>query len=120
MIRDSLTEQLKPYVNERLLRAAQRGLERVSNDLVIYVDSDNKGDLLVTDRNKFLSIMSSCGDTIKQALDEPARVKASRRMSLTKDAVVFWFVVAEKDGVKAQVLTLNNHYRLTTHFVGLA
>jgi len=118
MTQDNLTE-LKPYVNARLLRAAKRGLETVSNDLVIYVDSDAKGDFLVTDRNKFLSITSSCGDTLKQALDEPAQVKASRSMPLTKDVVAFWFVVAEPEGVKAQVLTLNN-YRLTTPFVGLA
>lgn len=110
---------LNPYVKSRLARAAKRGLKWVSNDLVIYVDSENLGDFLVTDRNKFLSIMSSCGDTLEHALNEPARVKASRMRPLTKDAVVFWFVVAEPDGVKAQVLTLSN-YRLTTHFVGSA
>jgi hypothetical protein len=47
-------------------------------------------------------------------------VKASRKMLLNKDAIVFWFVVAEPDGVKAQVLTLNNRYQLTTHIVGQA
>jgi hypothetical protein len=115
-----LSDQLKPYVNERLLRAAQRGLEKVSTDLVIYVDSDNKTDLLVTDRNKFLSIMSSCGEDIRHALDIPAKVLAARRTRLSKDAIVFWLVVAEPNGVRAQVLTLNNHYQLTTNFVGLA
>lgn len=115
-----LSDQLKPYVNERLLRAAQRGLKKISTDLVIYVDSDNKTDLLVTDRNKFLSIMSSCGEDIRHALDIPAKVLAARRTRLSKDAIVFWLVVAEPNGVRAQVLTLNNHYQLTTHFVGLA
>lgn len=117
---NKLSEQLQPYVNDRLLRAAKKGIQRLGNDLVIYVDAESKSDLLVTDRNKFLSIMHSCGESVLQALDEPARVKASRRMLLNKDAVVFWFVVAEQDSVKAQVITLNNEYRLTTHFVGQA
>lgn len=120
MVPDNLSDQLRPYVNERLLRAAQKGLERIGNDLVIYLDTERSTELLVTDRNKFLSVMSSCGDTVRQALDEPARVKASRRMLLNKDAVVFWFVVANPDGVQAQVLTLNNHYQLTTHIIGQA
>ena len=117
---NELSEQLRPYVNERLLRAAQRGLEDIGSDLVIYVDAESKSDLLVTDRSRFLEIMNSCGESVRQALDEPARVKASRKMPLTKDAIVFWFIVAEQDGVRAQVLTLNNQYQLTTHFVGQA
>lgn len=120
MFQDKLSDQLRPYVNERLLRAAKKGLEHIGNDLVIYLDAESATELLVTDRNKFLSVMSSCGDTVRQALDEPARVKASRKMLLNKDAIVFWFVVAEPDGVKAQVLTLNNRYQLTTHIVGQA
>lgn len=117
MISDPLS--LRPYVNEHLLRAAQKGLERIGNDLVIYLDEENGAELLVTDRNKFLSVMS-CGDTVRQALDEPARVKASKKMLLNKDAVVFWFVVASPNGVQVQVLTLNNQYKLTTHIIGLA
>lgn len=120
MIADNLSDQIRPYVNERLLKAAQRGLEHIGNDLVIYLDADSETELLVTDRNKFLSVMSSCGDNVRQALDEPARVKASRKMLLNKDAVVFWFVVARTGGVHAQVLTLNNQYKLTTHFIGQA
>jgi hypothetical protein len=120
MVTDNISEQLRPYVNERLLTAAQTGLRCIGNDLVIYLDVESKTDLLVTDRNKFLSIMKS-GDSIRQALDEPARVKASRKMLLNQDAIVFWFVVVEADGnVRAQVLTLNNQYKLTTHTVGLA
>lgn len=117
---NNLSEQLRPYVNDRLLRAAQRGLEHIGSDLVIYVDAESKSDLLVTDRNKFLSIINSCGESVRQALDEPARVKTSRKMLLTKDAVVFWFIVAEQDGVRAQVITLNNQYKLTTNIIGLA
>jgi len=120
MENNKLSEQLRPYVNDRLLRAARKGLERLGSDLVIYLDAESESDLLVTDRNKFLSIIKSCGESVRQALNEPARVKASREMPLAKDAVVFWFIVAEPNGVKAQVLTLNNEYRLTTHFVGQA
>jgi hypothetical protein len=42
-------------VNERLLRAAKKGLEHIGNDLVIYLDAESATELLVTDRNKFLS-----------------------------------------------------------------
>jgi hypothetical protein len=120
MVPENLSDQLRPYVNERLLRAARKGLEHIGNDLVIYLDAESETELLVTDRNKFLSVMSSCGDTVRQALNEPARVKASRKMFLNKDAIVFWFVVAKPGGVQAQVLTLNNHYRLTTQVIGQA
>ena len=120
MIPDNLSDQIRPYVNERLLKAAQKGLERIGNDLVIYLDAESETELLVTDRNQFLSVMSSCGDTVRQALDEPARVKAARRMLLKKDAIVFWFVVARPNGVQAQVLTLNNQYQLTTNIIGQA
>jgi hypothetical protein len=119
MERDSLSEQLRPYVNDRLVKAAQRGLERIGNDLVIYLNADSDSDLLITDRNKFLSVMTEF-DTIRQALDEPARVKAARKMKLNKDALVFWLVVAEPNGVRAHVLTLNNQYKLTTHTIGQA
>jgi hypothetical protein len=120
MVPETLSDQLRPYVNERLLRAAKKGLEHIGNDLVIYLDTDSETELLVTDRNKFLSVISSCGESVRQALDEPARVKASRKMLLNKDAIVFWFIVAKQDGVLAQVVTLNNQYKLTTHIIGQA
>jgi hypothetical protein len=101
------------------MRAARQGLEHIGSDLVIYLNAESESDLLIMDRSKFLSVMTEF-DTIQQALDEPARVKAARKLLLNKDALVFWLVVAEADGVRAQVLTLNNQYKLTTHFIGQA
>ena len=113
-------ETLRPYVNERLVIAAKKGLECIGDDLVIYLDTENHKDVVVKDRNKFLSIIGS-SDALKQALNEPERIKASRTMALNKDAIVFWFVVSKPSGaVTAQVITLNNQYRLTTHTIGLA
>ena len=117
---EKVRETLRPYVNERLLQIARSGLESIGDDLVLYLDTEGRKEILVTDRNKFLSIMQSY-DNIRKKLDEPARVKAARTQILHRHAVVFWFVVVLPDGsVRAQVLTLDNHYRYTTYFVGLA
>lgn len=117
---EKVRETLRPYVNEQLLRIARRGLESIGDDLVLYLDTDGSKEILVTDRTKFLSIMRSC-DGIRKKLNEPARVKAARNQVLHRHAVVFWFVVVLPDAsVRAQVLTLDNHYQYTTYFVGIA
>jgi hypothetical protein len=118
---EKVAEHLRPYVNEDLLRIAKNGLESIGSDLVLYLDtSDVSKGILVTDRSKFLSILGRL-DGIRNTLDEPARIKAARNQVLHRHAVVFWFVVVLPGGeVRAQVLTLDNHYRLTTHIVGIA
>lgn len=117
---EKVVEHLRPYVNEDLLRIAQRGLKSIGSDLVLYLDTEGRKEILVTDRSEFLAIMKPF-DSIQKTLDEPARVKAARTQVLHRHAVVFWFVVVLPGGeVRAQVLTLDNHYRLTTHIVGNA
>jgi hypothetical protein len=117
---EQVKEHLRPYVNEDLLRIAQRGLKMVGEDLVLYLDTESNKGILISDRTEFLSILGSF-DGIRKTLDEPARVKAERTQILHRHAVVFWFVVVLPGGeVRAQVLTLDNHYRLTTHIVGKA
>ena len=117
---EKVRETLRPYVNEQLLHMARRGLKSIGDDLVLYLDTDGCKEILVTDRNKFLSILKPF-DRIRKKLNEPARVKAARTQILQRHAVVFWFVVVLPDrSVRAQVLTLDNHYRYTTYFVGIA
>lgn len=118
---EKVAEHLRPYVNEDLLRIAKDGLESIGSDLVLYLDTTEVGrGILVTDRSKFLSLLGKL-DGIQRTLREPARVLASRTQILHRHAVVFWFVVVLPGGeVRAQVLTLDNHYRLTTHIVGNA
>jgi hypothetical protein len=117
---EKVAEHLRPYVNEDLLRIAQRGLSTIGSDLVLYLDTEGSKGILVTDRSKFLSILGKF-DGIRKKLNEPARVKAARTQWLHRHAVVFWFVVVLPGGeVRAVIMTLDNHYRLTTHVVGNA
>ena len=116
-----VAEHLRPYVNEDLLRIARDGLKNIGSDLVLYLDtSEGSSGILVTNRRRFLSLLGKL-DGIRRTLREPARSLAARTQVLHRHAVVFWFVVVLPGGeVRAQVLTLDNHYRLTTHTVGIA
>ena len=113
-----------PYINEDLLKLAQRGIRCLGDDLVMYLDLGGMREVLASDRTKFLSIVESTegsSDGLCDALREPARVKAAREGLLRPGSVVFWFVWVTRDGeTRAKILVLKNQPNFTTNQIGLA